>query len=514
MREVALIHVRLPTRTPDVLASLREPGQAQRWVSVLVVPAAAAVGVAVAVQPMALLGVVAAVIALWMIALGQRVVPVFHVALGVILLGYAFFGRGFAYIGAPPVYIGEMVLALALLAGAVALGRARFGPLHALILAFMVWGLVRTVPYLGTYGIDALRDAVMWGYAFFAVAVSITVSPALFPRLAAIYRRVIPYFLLWVPIAVGLGIAFGDRLPRLPGAPVTLFEVRAGELAVQLAGIGAFLLLGFYPRRTLVAEVATSAFWLAGAGIVAALNRGAMAALAAASATLLFIRRSSRWTQLGLVALMLLGVVAFVNPQVVTPGSRAVSFDQIVQNVGSVFTDKANSNNEATKIWRLRWWGTIIDYTIGGRYFWTGKGFGVNLANDDGFQVLADKSLRAPHSMNFDVLARSGVPGLLLWVGLNLAFGIALLRSAFRAHRAARVFWVQVLGWIFVFWLAALINASFDVYLEGPQGGIWFWTVIGLGLAAMRGAADEPHEGETQRPAADPAALATTSGES
>jgi hypothetical protein len=27
---------------------------------------------------------------------------------------------------------------------------------------------------------------------------------------------------------------------------------------------------------------------------------------------------------------------------------------------------------------------------------------------------------------------------------------------------------------------------SFDVYLEGPQGGIWFWSIIGLALAVLR----------------------------
>jgi hypothetical protein len=43
---------------------------------------------------------------------------------------------------------------------------------------------------------------------------------------------------------------------------------------------------------------------------------------------------------------------------------------------------------------------------------------------------------------------------------------------------------VAIVGWIFAYWLAALVNASFDVYLEGPQGGIWFWSVIGLGIAA------------------------------
>jgi len=38
-----------------------------------------------------------------------------------------------------------------------------------------------------------------------------------------------------------------------------------------------------------------------------------------------------------------------------------------------------------------------------------------------------------------------------------------------------------------------MANASFDPYLQGPQGGIWFWSAVGLGMAAMR-AAGEPHE--------------------
>ena len=28
-----------------------------------------------------------------------------------------------------------------------------------------------------------------------------------------------------------------------------------------------------------------------------------------------------------------------------------------------------------------------FDYTVFGDYFWTGKGFGINLADDDGFQT-------------------------------------------------------------------------------------------------------------------------------
>jgi hypothetical protein len=30
-----------------------------------------------------------------------------------------------------------------------------------------------------------------------------------------------------------------------------------------------------------------------------------------------------------------------------------------------------------------------------------------------------------------------------------------------------------------------MVNASFDVFLEGPTGGIWFWSLFGLGIAAL-----------------------------
>jgi hypothetical protein len=36
------------------------------------------------------------------------------------------------------------------------------------------------------------------------------------------------------------------------------------------------------------------------------------------------------------------------------------------------------------------------------------------------------------------------------------------------------------------YWLAAFVDMSFDVYLEGPQGGIWFWVIIGFGIAVLR----------------------------
>ena len=36
----------------------------------------------------------------------------------------------------------------------------------------MAWGGARTLPYLDSYGMDALRDSVIWSYALYALFVS------------------------------------------------------------------------------------------------------------------------------------------------------------------------------------------------------------------------------------------------------------------------------------------------------------------------------------------------------
>lgn len=114
------------------------------------------------------------------------VVSVFLVALSALLAGYMFMGRGFAHVGRPPIYVGEVVLFLGLVATAVAFVRARVRPHLSLVawllLAFMLLGLVRTVPYLGTYGVDALRDGVLWGYALFALMIYLLADRAIVLR--------------------------------------------------------------------------------------------------------------------------------------------------------------------------------------------------------------------------------------------------------------------------------------------------------------------------------------------
>ena len=114
-----------------------------------------------------------------------------------------------------------------------------------------------------------------------------------------------------------------------------------------------------------------------------------------------------------------------------------------------------------------------------------GKGYGINLADSDGFQVDQNSSLRSPHSVSLDILARSGVPGLIIWIILQLSWGYNIFKRYWKFHNNENE-WASLFLFLFAFWVAFLINASFDVFLEGPMGGIWFWSVFGFGLTAMQ----------------------------
>src|SRR4030095_13976583 len=133
---------------------------------------------------------------------------------------------------------------------------------------------------------------------------------------------------------------------------------------------------------------------------------------------------------------------------------------------------------------RLAWWKEIAAYTLHGDYFWTGKGFGVNLADDDGFQVMEDHSLRSPHNASLMLLARAGVPGLTIWLVVQLGWALLISSALLRSVRTGEYEWSGLFLFLLAYWLAFMINGMFDVFLEGPMGGIWFWSLYGIGLAA------------------------------
>ena len=108
----------------------------------------------------------------------------------------------------------------------------------------------------------------------------------------------------------------------------------------------------------------------------------------------------------------------------------------------------------------------------------------MDLAEDDGFTLGGTRPNRYPHSAHMNMLARAGVPGLVLWIGLLLMWARTVFRCWADSIRARHHQWEALFLFILGYWASFVVNASFDVFLEGPMGGIWFWSLMGIGLAA------------------------------
>jgi len=411
-----------------------------------------------------------------------------------LLTGYAFCGRGFAYLGFPPVYVGEIVLVAASLLSLRAWRACRrLHPSGYVLLIFLAWCAVRTGPGVLDYGLDALRDAAQWGYAAFAAIVAATLwrMGAMQP-LTRWYSALLTPLLVWY-FSIGLLRALrpGFQFPDGPtGVPWVI--VKSGDVAVHLAGVAAFLALRLHkrfasnPAEAWRREWQLWTLWVSCFLFYGSQNRGGLLGLTVSLLWLALGLRQGRWGKAAALGLTLIAAFALLNLEIDLGYERKARPEQILENLKSV-AGSDNPRMEGTRRWRLEWWRKIVDYTFQGPYFWTGKGFGPNLADEDGFQVTRDRSLRSPHNGHLTILARTGVPGFVLWVGFLLAHGWGLLGAARRSRLAGETERSRLLLWTFTYWLAATINGASDVYLEGPQGGIWFWCLVGVGQSLLAG---------------------------
>lgn len=401
------------------------------------------------------------------------------------LAGYATMGKGFAQLGAPPLYVGEIILAL----GLVVLARtgcwiAMLASLPSIILSAIV-GLVAymVATDFPTHGIDAVRDGVIVLYGLFAfVVIGILLeNPERLEWVLAAYSRFV-WLYPFIAIPALMAPDYANLIPTVPGADTPIVYLRLGEGASHLAGVAVFGLLGL--RRV-------SRLWVLMLPCCTALimvSRGAMLALLIpiAVAALLGGRLTRLVPILSIICAVFVGAYVF-GLSITLQDGRSIGPQQVIDNVASITGVggvSGGTNLSETKAWRLFWWDTITGYTIRGDHFWTGKGFGVNLAVDDGFSTPETATLRAPHSAHMSMLARAGVPGLLLWITLLVTVLGTLLWNMFvaRTHNDNR--WADLFLFFACYILAIVIDASFDVALEGPMLGIWFWTLVGFGIGS------------------------------
>jgi len=407
--------------------------------------------------------------------------------LSIMLLGYAVFNRTFAYIGIPPLYIGEIALlwgGILCILSPVATMIAVANLPHLFLIGLMFWTFVCTVPYISLYGFDSIRDAMLVGYgAFSIIIVSLLLdSPK---RLIWIYKIGYPKFIYAFLVGAffvrcGVLLLGEENVPFIPGTHVPILGVRLGAFMMHLLGIAAYWMLG---------QQKVSWFWY-GMMVLNLLfsftNRGGLLAFVLGFSVVMVLRPTNAkiWRILALLC-FIVGLLAVTGLELdLKHQGRKISVEQFVAQFASLGQSTGVADLDNTKEWRLNWWKDILNYTIYGPYLYQGKGFGINLAEDDGYSGTQFEGMRSPHNGHLTILARSGLVGFGLWILIQSTWLGAMALSYLNARLAKQDKWINLFVWIIAYWVAMMVNSSFDVHLEGPMGGIWFWVLFGFGLAA------------------------------
>ncbi len=415
------------------------------------------------------------------------------VALRLIFVGlmlYAAFGKGFAYAGWPPVFVGEVLLVVVVVAAV-----RPWTPMPRNAAALVTAGLVglafvqcavdrldAAVPLQET--LRGLAPIYYSAYAFgvFALLRGHELRVGRRDVLALVDRgmtRATPWVLSAVMVLAALLLIEPTGLPTWPTSGVSLLLTKSGDIAVTLVLFAALIFSARGGERFGARRHVLVGMWAIAALLVTFRSRGALLALVIGLVVM-------RPHALRIVKTMLAGAAVvlalYVTGLSVDVGGREISYDAVGDAAASLLgagpEDQIGSNYLDTTNWRADWWGDIWSDVREEQMLLHGRGWGDNLALRHGVTpaLAADdpRVLRLPHSIFFSLAGRAG---LLVAVGFLLVPVLTIVRS-FRDHQtgSARPLVEAARGGV-----AAAVTTGFsDIYLESPQGGIVFWSLIGF----------------------------------
>jgi hypothetical protein len=345
-----------------------------------------------------------------------------------------------------------------------------------LILFFIAISCIYILRGFAKYDIlDLIRDSFIFQYGWFVFILFLFKDKIeqVWETLFFIYK--------WFPFVALLNfilqyfVPFFETVTPFGGIPILLYK--NGDMGVQLL-ISTLLLLYTFEKKPLKWRVLLSLVIALDFLILASYSRSGIVAFLSSMLCFIYfnkdIQLQSRVRLLlkYLPVILLIVTPIYINIKVTENfQGRSVGFEQIKNNFSSIIGGTTDATSEDNVVWRLVWWAKILDYSFSAPNFFIGKGLGMSLATDDDIITL-DENLRSPHNFHLNIMARFGVLIFLIWT----YFLIQVLKPLFKKQLIARRL---LIGCIL---LAFLINASFDVFLEGPMGAFPFWTWVGLYL--------------------------------
>jgi hypothetical protein len=425
-----------------------------------------------------------------------RIVGIFQATFLFVLVAYAFFDRGFAWLHIPgtPLFIGELVLLLGVVAmlsqKTPMLAAIRRSPPLKLLGLFMVWGLGLLI-FMGLeFGIDSVRDSAIWYYGTIAILTVFLIvpNPQRLQGWLSVFARLLPWLVGWLFIAIALDAVFGNRGPFTPDSQVSVFSHHAGTAGVIAVICLAFVWLVdsdslyFTPRQRLVITAACGALLL----FVGLKNRGGLVSGIIGVIAILFFMHRHR-TQLVVilvgVATVLASLALVSQASVALFGDREISAEQFVDNLTSIVSPGSGGRSQTdTTEWRLTLWTRVLN-DVNSEFPITGYGPGPDLGKIYNVSTNVDVPLRNPHNSHVGVIARLGWVGFGLWFLMWGVWALLLVDLYSRLNRMLRYSEAGLVGALITAVGMILVNAFFDPTLEGPQVGMWLWFFFGLGAS-------------------------------
>ena len=345
-----------------------------------------------------------------------------------------------------------------------------------LILFFIVISCIYILRGFAKYDmIDLIRDSFIFQYGWFVFILFLFKD-----KLEQVWESLF-FIYKWFPFVALLNfilqyfVPFFETVAPFGGIPILLYK--NGDMGVQLL-ISTLLLLYTFEKKPLKWRVLLSLVIALDFLILASYSRSGIVSFLVSMLCFIYfnkdIQLQSRVRLLlkYLPIILLIVTPIYINIKVTENfQGRSVGFEQIKNNFSSIVGGTTDATSEDNVVWRLVWWAKILDYSFSAPNFFIGKGLGMSLATDDDIITL-DENLRSPHNFHLNIMARFGVLLFLIWT----YFLIQVLKPLFKKELIGKRL---LIGCIL---LAFLINASFDVFLEGPMGAFPFWTWVGLYL--------------------------------
>ena len=397
-------------------------------------------------------------------------------------------GKGPTYLGYPPLFWGEMVLAVLMFWSLSAPADGELGipeprPLSVAVLLYVLLGVVLTAISYPRWGLDAIRDAAIWYYAaFYFFGVRLARQEALADRVWKILQVFWILAMLWGLADHVTDHRLSELGPVLPWRGISVLSNSNSELLQNMA-LGALLVLctdfldGFPLLRLMLCSAAVPALVF----FLLSRSRGQKVGLLVGILSVLLLRLShgqplrfgSRILRSMLAAAVLVGVAALVLQ---TDIRQLTNFDRFAED-------------EGTATWRVVWWKQLAQ-----EVFFTNPAFGLGFGREWQLynpEIVLNRfdpwPVRAPHNFNVTVFSRMGIVGSMLWAAILVTGAGGLFARIWRGgfglwryppqRREELAFWLLMI-------LATWGNGSFGVLMEGPVLGVWFW--FALGFASRR----------------------------